>query len=134
MEQYNGDEMENVIPSEQLEIWDICHILVEDKEPIIKKKGQGSAIMASDFLCTCYGPLCLIEANAIWLGLDREARVIIKLEQQADVLVCSRMTLYQKVENKFKDGWYIRDYEKNTQPMFFIDENNCTIKFKEDQK
>ncbi|CAG8778416.1 3058_t:CDS:10 [Gigaspora margarita] len=75
MEQYNGDEMENVIPPERLKIWDMRHVLVthnevyfyanddnssfwiEDKESIIKKKGQGSAIMA---------------------------RIIIKLEQQAN--------------------------------------------------
>ncbi|RIB29335.1 hypothetical protein C2G38_1924544, partial [Gigaspora rosea] len=173
MEQYDGDEMENVIPPERLEIWDTCHVLVtydkayfyandnnsfvwvEDKESIIKKKGQGLAIMASDFLCACHGPLHLTEADAIRLGLDREARVIIKPGQQADgywksenmvqqlrekaipifnalhpgrigivlnssistnyntyaldALVCSRMTLYPKVENKFKfkDGWYI---------------------------
>ncbi|KAF0556083.1 hypothetical protein F8M41_016288 [Gigaspora margarita] len=91
MEQYDGDEMENVIPPERLEIWDTRHVLVthdeayfyanddnsfvwvEDKESIIKKKGQGSAIMASNFLCACHGPLHLTEADAIRLGLDREA-------------------------------------------------------------
>ncbi|CAG8779070.1 43412_t:CDS:2 [Gigaspora margarita] len=88
MEQYDSDEMENVIPPERLEIWDTHHVLVthdevyfyanddnsfvwvEDKESIIKKKGQGSAIMASNFLCPCHGPLCLTEANTIQLGLD----------------------------------------------------------------
>ncbi|CAG8779073.1 43413_t:CDS:2, partial [Gigaspora margarita] len=42
------------------------------------------------------------------------------------------MTLYPKVEDKFKfkDGWYIRDYEKITQPIFFLNENNGTVKFK----
>ncbi|CAG8625417.1 25176_t:CDS:2, partial [Gigaspora rosea] len=190
MEQYDGDEMENVIPPERLEIWDTCHVLVtydkayfyandnnsfvwvEDKESIIKKKGQGLAIMASDFLCACHGPLHLTEADAIRLGLDREARVIIKPGQQADgywksenmvqqlrekaipifnalhpgrigistnyntyaldALVCSRMTLYPKVENKFKfkDGWYICDYEKSHNLCFFLDENNGTVKFK----
>ncbi|CAG8757450.1 5274_t:CDS:1, partial [Cetraspora pellucida] len=92
MEQYDGDEMENVIPPEQLEIWDMCHILVthdevyfyanddnssfwvEDNESIIKKKGQGSSIMISDFLCACHDPLRLTEADATRLGLDREAR------------------------------------------------------------
>ncbi|CAG8728980.1 6236_t:CDS:1, partial [Gigaspora margarita] len=56
MEQYDSDEMENVIPSEQLEIWNTYYILVthneayfyvnddnsfiwiEDKESIIKKR------------------------------------------------------------------------------------------------
>ncbi|CAG8806893.1 3549_t:CDS:2, partial [Gigaspora margarita] len=157
---------------------DNSFVWIEDKESIIKKKGQGSAIMASDFLCPCHGPLHLTKANAIRLGLDQEARVIIKLGQQAnvywksknmvqqlrekaipifnalypecigivsnssistnynayalDALVCSRMTLYPKVENKFKfkDGWYIRDYEKITQLMFFLDKNDGTVKFK----
>ncbi|CAG8843988.1 26898_t:CDS:2, partial [Gigaspora margarita] len=63
IEQYDGDDMENVISPEQLEIWDTRHVLVthdevyfyanndnssfwvEDEESIIKKKGQGSAIM-----------------------------------------------------------------------------------------
>ncbi|CAG8772484.1 22301_t:CDS:2, partial [Gigaspora rosea] len=82
MKQYDGDEMENVIPPERLEIWDMRHILVtynevyfyanddnssfwvEDKESIIKKKTK--------------------EADATRLGLDQEARVIIKLRKQAD--------------------------------------------------
>ncbi|CAG8850417.1 38721_t:CDS:1, partial [Gigaspora margarita] len=102
IEQYDGDKIENVIPPEWLEIWDTCHVLVthdevyfytnddnsfvwvEDKESIIKKKGQGSAIMASDFLCLCHGPLRFTEPNAIWLGLDQEAQIIIKPGQQAD--------------------------------------------------
>ncbi|CAG8808882.1 15560_t:CDS:2, partial [Racocetra fulgida] len=95
MEQYDGDEMENIIPPERLEIWDMRHVLVthdevyfyanddnlsfwvEDKESIIKKKGQG-------------------------------------------------MTMHPKVEDKFKfkDGWFIRNYEKITQPMLFLDEND----------
>ncbi|CAG8461492.1 46249_t:CDS:2 [Gigaspora margarita] len=62
MEQYNSDEIENIIPSKQLEIWNMHH---EDKESIIKKKGQGLAIIASNFLCACYDPLCLTEADAI---------------------------------------------------------------------
>ncbi|CAG8849338.1 15166_t:CDS:2, partial [Gigaspora margarita] len=82
MEQYDGDEMENVIPPERLEIWNMRHVLVthdevyfytnddnssfwvEDKESIIKKKAK--------------------EADATRLGLDQEARVIIKPGQQAD--------------------------------------------------
>lgn len=96
MEQYSGDEMEITIPPERLEIWDTRHVLVthdeayfyanddnssfwlEDNESIIKKKGQGSSIMVSDFLCACHGPLRLTEADAIRLGLDQRARVIIK--------------------------------------------------------
>ncbi|CAG8474592.1 12344_t:CDS:2, partial [Gigaspora rosea] len=86
MEQFDDDDMENVIPPERLEIWDMRHVLVtydevyfyandnnssfwvENEESIIKKKGQGSAIMADDTR----------------LGLDRGARVIIKPGQQAD--------------------------------------------------
>ncbi|CAG8484505.1 30080_t:CDS:2 [Gigaspora margarita] len=139
MEQYDSDEMENVIPLEQLEIWDMCHVLVthdeayfytnddnlfiwvEDKESIIKKKGQESAIMASDFLCAYHGPLHLTEADTIQLGKNmvqqlrkktipifntlRPECIGISTNHNAyalDVLVCSRMTLYPKVENKFK--------------------------------
>ncbi|CAG8616986.1 16706_t:CDS:2, partial [Cetraspora pellucida] len=168
MEQYNGDEMEIVIPPERLEIWDTRHVLVthdeayfyanddnssfwvEDKESIIKKKGQGSTIMVSDFLCPCHGPLCLTEADATRLGLEREARVIIKPGQHADgywksknmstnhnayalnALVCSRMTFYLKVKDKFKykDGWFIRNHIKIEQPMFFLNENDGIVKFK----
>ncbi|CAG8782498.1 17946_t:CDS:2, partial [Dentiscutata erythropus] len=74
-EQYDGDEMKNAIPPEWLKIWDMRHVLVthdevylsfwvEDEESIIKKKGQGLAIMVSDFLCAYYGPLRLTEADA----------------------------------------------------------------------
>ncbi|CAG8833496.1 36585_t:CDS:2, partial [Gigaspora margarita] len=31
---------------------------------------------------------------------------------------------------KFKDGWYICNYEKIIQPMFFLNEDNGTVKFK----
>ncbi|CAG8556888.1 3825_t:CDS:2 [Gigaspora rosea] len=68
IEQYDSDEIENVIPSERL-IYGIC---------------QGSAIMVSNFLCACYGPLHLIEDNAIQLGLDQEAWIIIKPGWQAN--------------------------------------------------
>ncbi|CAG8841255.1 3204_t:CDS:1, partial [Racocetra persica] len=49
-----------------------------------------------------------------------------------DVLVCFRMTMHPKVEDKFKfkDGWFIRNYEKITQPMFFLDEDDSIVKFK----
>ncbi|CAG8818082.1 4970_t:CDS:1, partial [Gigaspora rosea] len=58
MEQYDGDDMENVIPPERLEIWDTRHVLVtydevyfyanndnssfwvKDEESIIKKKAK----------------------------------------------------------------------------------------------
>ncbi|CAG8844302.1 39365_t:CDS:2, partial [Gigaspora margarita] len=84
MEQYDRDEMENVIPPERLEIWDMRHVLVthdevyfyandnnssfwvENKESIIKKKGQGLAIMVSDFMCACLGQ----QADGYWKSED----------------------------------------------------------------
>ncbi|CAG8768122.1 17997_t:CDS:2, partial [Gigaspora rosea] len=144
MEQYSSNEIEITIPPESLEIWDTRHVLVthdevyfyanddksffwlENNESIIKKKGQGLLIMA----------------DAIRLGLDQRAQVIIKPEQAngywksvfcfdqstnyntyaLDALVCFKMILYPKVEPKFKfkDGWFIRDHQKIMQPMLFL--------------
>ncbi|CAG8736523.1 18106_t:CDS:2, partial [Gigaspora rosea] len=96
MDQYCGNEMEIVIPPEQLEIWDSRHVMVthdevyfytnddmlcvwlEDSESMIKKKGQGGSIIVSDFLCLCHGPLRLTEEDSIQLGLEQYTRVIIK--------------------------------------------------------
>ncbi|CAG8728056.1 15144_t:CDS:2, partial [Gigaspora rosea] len=144
IEQYDGDKMENVIPLECLEIWDTRHVLVthdevyfyanddnlfvwvEDKESIIKKKGQESAIMASDFLSDGYWKSENMVQQLRVFCFDQSTNNNV---YALDALVCSRMTLYPKVENKFKfkNCWYIRDYEKITQPMFFLDENDSTI-------
>ncbi|CAG8814798.1 15217_t:CDS:2 [Gigaspora margarita] len=78
IEDYSGDEMEIIILSEQQ---DSRHMY---NKSFIKKKGQGSAIIVSDFICACHGPLHLTEANAEQLGLDRDARVIIKPEHQSN--------------------------------------------------
>ncbi|CAG8781248.1 9547_t:CDS:2, partial [Gigaspora rosea] len=45
--------------------------------------------------------------NALHSGTNHNAYAL-------DALVCSRMTLHPKVEKKFKfkDGWFIRNYEK----------------------
>ncbi|CAG8743588.1 2466_t:CDS:2, partial [Gigaspora rosea] len=42
-----------------------------------------------------------------------------------DALVYSRMILHPKVEPKiiFKDGWFIHDYQKIVQPIFFFDKD-----------
>ncbi|CAG8753191.1 4912_t:CDS:10 [Cetraspora pellucida] len=147
MKQYNGDEMEIVIPPKQLEIWDTHHVLVthdeayfyanddnssfwvEDKESIIKKKGQESTIM-----------------------VKREARVIIKPGQHADGYWKSKNMVKQLHEKaipifnafhsgcivkdkfKYKDDWFIHNHIKIEQPMFFLDENDGIVKFKEIKK
>ncbi|CAG8811500.1 153_t:CDS:2, partial [Cetraspora pellucida] len=163
MEQYNGNEMKNVISPEWLEIWDMCHILVihdevyfyannnnssfwvEDNESIIKKKGQGSSIMARVIIKSRQ------QADSYW----KSENMIKQLREKAipifnalhlgciskstnhnayafDVLMCSRMTLYPKVEKKFefKNSWCIRNYEKIIQPMFFLDKKDGIVKFK----
>ncbi|CAG8607093.1 19520_t:CDS:2 [Gigaspora margarita] len=95
---------------------------VKDNESFIKKKDQEFAIMVSNFMCACYGPKCLTEADAKQLGLDRDAHVNIKPGHQSDaywksvfcfdqstnhyayaldVLLSSRMTLHPKVEKYF---------------------------------
>ncbi|CAG8716272.1 18338_t:CDS:2 [Gigaspora rosea] len=58
MEQYSGNKMEITIPPERLEIW----------------------ILATYWL-PMMNPLRITEADAIQLGLDQRARVIIKLGQ-----------------------------------------------------
>ncbi|CAG8812196.1 24736_t:CDS:1, partial [Racocetra persica] len=83
IKQYNDDKIKIVIPPEHLEIWDTHHILVihnevyfytndnnssfwiEDNKSIIKKKGQGSLVIVSNFLYVCYSSLYLLEADAI---------------------------------------------------------------------
>ncbi|CAG8742330.1 11245_t:CDS:2, partial [Gigaspora rosea] len=141
MEQYDvtHDEVYFYANDDNSSFW------VEDEESIIKKKVK----------------------DAIRLGLDREARVIIKPGQRADgywksedivkqlrekaipifnalhpgtnhnayaldALVYSRMTLHPRVEKKFKfkDDWFIRNYKKTVQPMFFLNKKDSTVKFK----
>ncbi|CAG8513564.1 18471_t:CDS:2, partial [Racocetra persica] len=160
MEQYDGDEMENVIPPEQLEIWDMHHVLVtydevyfyanddnlsfwvEDKESIIKKKGQGLAIIVSDFLCKSENMVKQLHEKAISIFNALYSGCVFCFDQSTnhnayalDALVCSRMTMHPKVEDKFKfkDGWFIRNYEKITQSVF-LDEDDSIVKFKEIKK
>ncbi|CAG8459328.1 19435_t:CDS:2, partial [Racocetra persica] len=126
IEQYDGNKMENVIPPEQLEIWDMRHVLVthdeiEDKESIIKKKGQGLAIMVSVFLCACYSPLHLTEADAIRLGLDREAQVIIKPGQQAD----SYWKKLQTRQQPFIIGFNNNNADEKNSEQFFPHASFC---------
>lgn len=49
-----------------------------------------------------------------------------------DALVTSRMTLNPKEEKKwkFKDGWFIRDGQKISQPMFFEPDEHGVRKVK----
>ncbi|CAG8774917.1 22698_t:CDS:2, partial [Gigaspora rosea] len=164
IEQYEGDDMENVIPPERLEIWDTRHVLVthdevyfyanddnssfwvEDEESIIKKKGQRLAIIVSDFLCACHGPLRLTEADATRLGLDREAQVIIKPEQRADGYWKNKNMVKQLREKAipifnalhpgcigvfcFDQSTNHNTYTLDTLAMFFLDEKDSTVKFK----
>lgn len=116
MEEYEGDEMQIVVPPSRLQIWDNRHILVthdecvfysndakksmwlEENEGIIRKKGQGGSIMVSEFLCSCHGRLRLDPATAEQLGLPAEAREIIKPGKNADGYWTSEQMVKQLTE------------------------------------
>ncbi|CAG8653091.1 5212_t:CDS:2 [Dentiscutata erythropus] len=151
---FNGHEWEDVREYQRLEIWDMRHVLVthdevyfyanddnssfwvEDKESIIKKKGQGLAIMPGQQADSYWKSENMVKqlrekAIPIFNALHPGCIGIVSNSTNhnvyaLDALVCSRMTMHPKVENKFKfkDGWFIRNYEKITQPMFFLDEDD----------
>ncbi|CAG8843692.1 41106_t:CDS:2, partial [Gigaspora margarita] len=145
MEQYDGNEMENVIPPERLEIWDTRHVLVIHNEAYFYANNDNSFVWARVIIKPGQ------QADGYW----KSKNIVQQLHEKAipifnafhpgcigistnynayalDALMCSRMTLYPKVEDKFKfkDSWYIRNYEKITQSIFFLDENDGPVKFK----
>ncbi|CAG8828645.1 13195_t:CDS:2, partial [Gigaspora margarita] len=157
MEQYDSDDMENIIPPKRLEIWDMRHVLVthdevyfyanddnlffwiKDEESIIKKRPRVSNYADSYWKSEDMVKQLCEKAIPIFNALYSGCIGIFCFDQSTnynayalDALMCSRMTLYPKVEKKFKfkNRWFIHNYEKTIQPMFFLNEKDSTVKFK----
>lgn len=95
MVEYEGENMEIALEPARCRVWEKRKVLVThdectfysndgkdrfwlmNNESVIKKKGQGSSLMVSDFLCPCHGPLRLDEETARRLNLPVAAREII---------------------------------------------------------
>ncbi|CAG8838208.1 26808_t:CDS:2, partial [Gigaspora margarita] len=122
-EQYDDDNMENVIPPEQLEIWDTCHVLVTYDKVYFYANNDNSSF--GEDMVKQLREKAIPIFNALHPSTNYNAHAL-------NALMCSRMTLYPKVEKKFKfkDSWFIHNYEKTVQPMFFLDEKDSTVKFK----
>ncbi|CAG8722179.1 10582_t:CDS:2, partial [Gigaspora rosea] len=83
MKQYNEDKMENAIPSEQLEIWNMRHILViRDKETqvIIKLGRQADGYWKSENMVKQLREKTIPIFNALHPGCIDEKNGIVKFK------------------------------------------------------